>query len=142
MSVREWWTVILTALAAPVGSIAIGLGLGRWAEATTGGMAVLGLLVVGIWLGGPLLATIVFAICLVTLLRPSPIRRWIALLLMLAAVIVEAMIVLIGLRLVAGSASPEIGLAIVAVVAIGLLGAGAVIAISASRRRIIGEAAD
>ena len=56
MDPRAWWTVILTALAGPVGSIGLGVGLARWAEATTGGMAVLAGGVVGLWLGAPLAA--------------------------------------------------------------------------------------
>jgi hypothetical protein len=142
MAAREWWTVILTALAGPVGSGLAGFGLARWAEATTGGMAELAAGVAGLWLGAPLLAVIVFAICLVTLMRPLPVRRGIALIVMVAAAIVEAIAVLIGLRVVGGSATPEIGLVIVAFCAIGILGAGAVLAIRASRRRIIVKAAD
>jgi hypothetical protein len=142
VAAREWWTVILTALAGPVGSVLAGFGLARWAEATTGGMAVLAAGVAGLWLGAPLLAVIVFAICLVTLMRPLPVRRGIALVVMVAAAIVEAIAVLIGLRVVGGSATPEIGLVIVAFCAIGILGAGAVLAIRASRRRIIVKAAD
>jgi hypothetical protein len=142
MAAREWWTVILTALAGPVGSVLAGFGLARWAEATTGGMAELAAGVAGLWLGAPLLAVIVFAICLVTLMRPLPVRRGIALIVMVAAAIVEAIAVLIGLRVVGGSATPEIGLVIVAFCAIGILGAGAVLAIRASRRRIIVKAAD
>jgi hypothetical protein len=135
-------TVILTALAGPAGSAGLGLGLGRWAEATTGGMAVLGALVLGIWLGGPLLALLVFTLCLNTLLRPLAIRRWMALLLMLAAVIVQATVALIGLRFVGGSASPEVGLALLLIPAVGVLAGGAFVAITASRRRITAEPAD
>ena len=94
MDAREWWTVIFTALAGPFGSIGLGIGLARWADATTGGMAALAGGVVGLWLGAPLAALMVFAICLFTVARPLPLRRWIALLVMLAAVIVEAIVVL------------------------------------------------
>ena len=142
MGRSAWLTVILTALAGPVGSIGIGLGLARWAEATTGGMAVLAAGVVGLWLGAPLLALIVFGICLVTVMRGADVRRGIALLIMLATVMVEAIVALIGLRLVGGSASPEVGLVIVAFCAIGVLGAGAFFALSLSRRRIGPKAAD
>ena len=118
MDAREWWTVILTALAGPFGSIGLGIGLARWADATTGGMAALAGGVVGLWLGAPLAALIVFAICLFTVARPLPLRRWIALLVMLAAVIVEAIVVLFGLRLTGGMATPEFGLIVVAIVAV------------------------
>lgn len=142
MGTREWWTVILTALAGPVGSVGLGLGLARWAEATTGGMAVLAGGVVGLWLGAPLMAIIVFAVCLLTVLRHEPLRRGIALLVMLAAVIVEAFLMLIGLRLVGGSSSPEVGLVIVSILALGVLGAGAHIALRLSHRRIPADPAD
>ena len=140
MGSREWWTVILTALAGPVGSIGLGIGLARWAEATTGGMAVLAGGVVGLWLGAPLAALIVFAICLVTVARGARLRRWIALLVMLATVIVEAIVVLFGLRLTGGMATPEIGLIVIAVVAMGVLGGGAAVALSSARRADQGEA--
>ena len=135
MSSRSWWTVVLSAIAGPVGSIGLGVGLARLADATTGGMASLAGGVVGLWLGAPLLVFIVFAVCLVTVARPLPLRRWLALLIMLAAVIVEAFIVLIGLRIAGSMATPEIGLVVVAFVAIGVLGAGAHVALSIAQRR-------
>ena len=134
MDAREWWIVILTALAGPFGSIGLGIGLARWADATTGGMAALAGGVVGLWLGAPLAALIVFAICLFTVARPLPLRRWIALLVMLAAVIVEAIVVLFGLRLTGGMATPEFGLIVVAIVAMGVLGGGASLALRSARR--------
>lgn len=145
MGAREWWTVILTALAGPVGSIGLGVGLARWAEATTGGMAVLAGGVVGLWLGAPLAALVVFAVCLFTVARSLPLRRWIALLVMLAAVIVEAIVVLLGLRLTGGMATPEIGLVLVAIVAMGVLGGGARLALRAAAdpaRPLSDESAD
>ena len=142
VNAREWWSVILTALAAPVGSISLGIGLARWADATTGGMAVLAGGVVGLWVGAPLAAFLVFVVCVLTLMRHSPMRRWLALLVMLAGAVAEAVFVLIGLRLVGGSTSPELGLVVVAVLAIGLLGGSALVAVSVSRRRIVDGAAD
>lgn len=139
---RAWWTVILTALAGPVGSIGLGIGLARWAEATTGGMAVLAGGVAGMWLGAPLAAFIVFAICLATVARPLPLRRWRALLVMLAAVIVEAIAMLIGLRLTGGMATPEIGLVLVAIVAMGVLGGGAALALRTAMRASVAPTAD
>lgn len=134
MSSRSWWTVILTALAGPVGSVGLGVGLARLAEATTGGMASLAGGVMGLWLGAPLAALVVFALCLLTILRGAPLRRWIALLVMLLTVFSEAIAVLIGLRISGGMATPEIGLAIVAIVAIGLLGGGAYVALHLAAR--------
>ena len=142
VNARKWWTVILTALAAPVGSLGLGLGLARGAEATPGGMATLAGAVVGLWLGAPLAALIAFAVCLLTVMRHAPLRRWLALLVMLAAVMAEAVVVLIGLRFVGGSPSPEIGLVVVAVLSMGLLGGGAYVALTVSRRRIVDGAAD
>ena len=133
---RGWWTVILTALAGPVGSIGLGLGLARWADATTGGMASLAGGVVGLWLGAPLAAFVVFVICLVTLMRRQPLRRWIAVLVMLAAVITEAIAVLIGLRVTVGMPTPEIGLVVVAIIAVGALGGGAYLALRAAARQV------
>lgn len=136
MEPRGWWTVILTALAGPVGSIGLGLGLARWADATTGGMASLAGGVVGLWLGAPLTAFLVFVICMLTLMREQPLRRWIAVLVMLAAVLAEAIIVLIGLRVTVGMPTPEIGLVVVAIIAVGALGGGAYLALRAAARQV------
>lgn len=134
--------MILTALAGPVGSVLAGVGLARSAEASSGGMAGLAAGVIGLWLGAPLFALIVFAVCLVTVMRGAPLRRWVAALLMLAAVIVEAVVALIGLGVAARSGTADVGLVIVAFCAIGILGLGASIALRASRRRIDVETAD
>lgn len=142
MGAREWWTVVLSALAGPAGSIGLGIGLARLADATTGGMAALAGGVVGLWLGAPLAALIAFAICLVTVARPLPLRRWLALLVMLAAVIVEAIAMLIGLRLAGGMATPEIGLVVIAIVAMGVLGGGAAVALRAAVRTPMAVTAD
>lgn len=128
--------MILTALAGPVGSIGLGLGLARWADATTGGMASLAGGVVGLWLGAPLAAFLVFVICMLTLMREQPLRRWIAVLVMLAAVLAEAIIVLIGLRVTVGMPTPEIGLVVVAIIAVGVLGGGAYLALTVAARRV------
>ncbi len=134
MGTRGWWTVILTALAGPVGSVGLGFGLARWAEATTGGMAVLAGGVVGLWLGAPIAALIVFAIGLVTVARPLHLRRWIALLVMLATVVVEAIVALLGLSLTGRLGTADIGLVLIAIVAIGVLGGGAALALRSARR--------
>jgi hypothetical protein len=133
---RGWWTVILTGLAGPVGSVGLGLGLARWADATTGGMASLAGGVVGLWLGAPLAAFLVFVICVLTLVRGQPLRRWVAVLVMLAAVIAEAIIVLVGLRVTVGMPTPEIGLVVVAIIAVGALCGGAYLALTVAARRI------
>ena len=127
---------MLTGFAGPVGSLGLGIGLARWADATTGGMASLAGGVVGLWLGAPLAAFVVFVICLVTLMRRQPLRRWIAVLVMLAVVIAEAIAVLIGLRVTGGMSTPEIGLMVVAIMAIGVLGGGAYVALTAAARRV------
>ena len=129
-----WATVGLTAVAGPVGSFALGIGLARWADATTGGMAGLAGGVAGLLLGAPLAAFIVFAVCLATVLRGRPLRRWIALLIMAAAVLAEAIAVVLGFRVTAGMAAPEIGLVGVLIVAIGILAGGAYLAVTAARR--------
>lgn len=126
--------MLLTALAGPVGSVGLGVGLARLADATTGGMASLAGGVVGLWLGAPLAALIVFAICLVTVARSLPLRRWIALLVMLAAVVVEAIAVLVGLGVNARLAAPDVGLVLIAFVAVGVLGGGAYAGLRVSMR--------
>ncbi len=127
---------MLTGFAGPVGSLGLGIGLARWADATTGGMASLAGGVVGLWLGAPLAAFVVFVICLVTLMRRQPLRRWVAVLVMLAAVITEAIAVLIGLRVTVGMPTPEIGLVVVAIIAVGALGGGAYLALRAAARQV------
>lgn len=129
-----WWTVALTTIAGPIGSIGFGFGLARLAEATTGGMASLAGAVIGLWLGAPFLALVVFSLCLFTLARSLPLRRGIAVLLMLATVIIEAVVILVGLRIMSGADSPEFGMAAIAIIAVGVLGAGAYLSLSIARR--------
>ena len=135
MDGRGWWTVVLTVLAGPLGSFGLGFALARWAEATTGGMAVLAGGVVGLWLGAPLLALIVYAVCLVTVMRGVPMRRGRAILIMLAAVVVEATAIIIGFRVTAGMATPETGLVALLVVAVGILAGGAYLGLVVARAR-------
>jgi hypothetical protein len=68
-------------------------------------------------------------------MRERPLRRWIAVLVMLAAVLAEAIIVLIGLRVTVGMPTPEIGLVVVAIIAVGALGGGAYLALRAAARQ-------
>ena len=142
MPSRAWWTVVITALAGPLGSIGLGVGLARLADATTGGMASLAGGVVGLWLGAPLAALIVFAICLVTVARPLPLRRGVSLRVMLAAVVIESIVVLVALSVTARLATPDVGLVLVAIVAVGLLGGGAYAALRMSVRASHSAAAD
>ena len=135
MAPSGWWTVLLTALAGPLGSFGLALGLGRWAEATTGGMAVLAGTVAGLVFGAPLAALVVFGICLVTLLRGVPLRRWIALLIMVATACVQWIVMVIGLRMVGGMAEPQVGLVVTAMAITVVLGLGAYLALRAARRR-------
>lgn len=134
MTARGWWTVVLTALAGPLGSIGLGIALARWADATTGGMAGLAGGVAGLLLGAPLGALLAFAICLLTVMREVPMRRWLAMAIMCAAVIGEGLVMLVGLRLTGGMATPEIGLVAVAVAILLVLAAGAYAALLAARR--------
>jgi hypothetical protein len=131
---RGWWTVILTALAGPLGGFGLGLALARVAEATTGGMAVLAWAVVGLMFGVPLAALVVFGICLVTLMRGVAMRRWLALLVMLATVVAGFVVTLIGLRMVGGMSQPQLGLIGTGVAVTVVLGLGAAVALIASRR--------
>ena len=129
-----WWTVALTGVAGPLGSFGLALGLGRWAEATTGGMAVLAGTVAGLLFGAPLTALIVFGICLVTLLRGVLLRRWIALLIMLATACVQWIGMVIGLRLVGGMSEPQVGLVVAAMAITVVLGLGAYLALRTAQR--------
>ena len=126
---------MITALAGPAGSFGLGFGLARWADATTGGMAGLAGGVAGLLFGAPLLAFIVYAVCLVTVLRGHSLRRGIALLVMLGAVVIEVFVVILGFRLTAGIATPEAGLIGVLVMAVGTLAAGAYLGLVAAGRR-------
>lgn len=142
MGWREVLTAVLTALAVPLGSVLFGFGLSRLGDATTGGMAGLAGGVVGLWLGGPFLALVVFGICLVTLLRSAPVRHWLALAIMVAFSFAEVIIVLLGLGFAGRGSAADLALVVTAVVAIGLVGAGAYIALLVSRRSDVPAAAD
>ena len=85
MEPRGWWTVGLTALAGPVGAVA-----GAFVVYTLGG-ASMGLAagVGGLILGGPLLAVVVFGICLLTLLKDWGLKGRLALSLMVAAALLD-----------------------------------------------------
>ena len=134
MDGRGWWTVVLTALASPLGSFGIGLALARGAESTTGGMAVLAWAVVGLLIGGPLASLTVFGVCLVTLMRGLPLRRSVAMLLMAVTVTVGFFATIIGLRLVVGMEQPQVGLVVTVLATALIVGVGAFVALMLSRR--------
>lgn len=128
-----WWTVGLTALAAPMGSVVAALALGQVVAPSSGGMEDLAAFVVGLWLGAPLVALLVFAVCVFTLLRDVPMRRWFALGVMLGFVVLEALVMLVGLRFVGSGAAEEVGLVVVGVLCTLVIGVGAFIAIRWAR---------
>ena len=136
MTGRGWWTVVLTALAAPLGSFGLALGLARSAEMSTGGMAVLAGAIAGLVFGAPLTAIIVYGICLVTLMRGAPLRRWISLLIMLATAVAALVVIIVGLRIVGGMAYPQAGLVGTGVVVAIIVGAGAYAGLMAARRPV------
>lgn len=126
MEPRGWWTVALTALAGPLGAIA-----GAFLLYTIGGDS-LGLAagVGGLILGGPLVAVAVFGICLVTLLKDWALRTRIAMSLMVAAALLDAIIIVLALRAIGGSSFADAALYGVGIMSAAVLGAGAHVAIS------------
>ena len=128
MEPRGWWTVGLTALAGPVGAVA-----GAFALSTLGG-ASLGLAagVGGLILGGPLVSVIVFGICLLTLLRDWGLKGRLAIALMVAAALLDAIIIVLGLRAIGGSSFADAGLFGLGLMSMAVLGAGAHVAITTS----------
>jgi hypothetical protein len=122
MEPRGWWTVGLTALAGPLG--AVGAAALLYA---IGGLAVG---VGGLILGGPLVAVAVFGVCLLTLLRDWGLKQRLAISLMVAAALLDAIIVVLALRAIGGSSFADAGLYGVAIMSMGVLGAGAHVAIT------------
>lgn len=121
-----WWTVGLTALAGPVGAVA-----GAFVFYTLGG-ANMGLAagVGGLILGGPLLAVVVFGVCLLTLLKDWGLKGRLALSLMVAAALLDAIIVVLALRAIGGSSFADAALFGVGIMSMAVLGAGAHVAIT------------
>ena len=126
MESRGWWTVGLTALAGPVGAVA-----GAFVFYTLGG-ASMGLAagVGGLILGGPLLAVVVFGVCLLTLLKDWGLKGRLALSLMVAAALLDAIIVVLALRAIGGSSFADAALFGVGIMSMAVLGAGAHVAIT------------
>ena len=125
MEPRGWWTVGLTALAGPVGAVA-----GAFVFYTVGGNFALAAGVGGLILGGPLLAVVVFGICLLTLLKDWGLKGRVALSLMVAAALLDAIIVVLALRAIGGSSFADAALFGVGIMSMAVLGAGAHVAIS------------
>lgn len=127
---RGWWTVGLTALAGPLGAVA-----GAFVFYTIGGEG-LGLAagVGGLILGGPLAAVAVFGICLLTLLRDWGLKGRIAMSLMVAAALLDAIIIVLALRAIGGSSFADTALYGVGIMSMAVLGAGAHVAITTADR--------
>jgi len=129
MEPRGWWTVALTALAGPVGAVA-----GAFLLYTVGGSFGLAAGVGGLILGGPLLAVAVFAICLVTLLKDWGLKGRLATSLMVAAALLDAIVIVLALRAIGGSSFADTALYGVGIMSMAVLGAGAHVAISTADR--------
>lgn len=125
MEPRGWWTVGLTALAGPVGAVA-----GAFLLYTVGGSFGLAAGVGGLILGGPFLAVVVFGICLLTLLQDWGLKGRLALALMVAAALLDAIIVVLALRAIGGSSFADAALFGVGIMSMAVLGAGAHVAIT------------
>ena len=137
MNARTGSTVVLTALSGPLGAVAAGAALARIADATQGGMAGLAAGVVGLFVGGPILAFAVFVICAFALARPR--RRGVAIACMLAACIVDGVVILIGLVVTARSQADAAGVLALGALSAAVLGAGAWLALKAADRQSGGE---
>jgi hypothetical protein len=129
MEPRGWWTVALTALAGPVGAVA-----GAFLLYTVGGSFGLAAGVGGLILGGPPLAVAVFAICLVTLLKDWGLKGRLATSLMVAAALLDAIVIVLALRAIGGSSFADTALYGVGIMSMAVLGAGAHVAISTADR--------
>ena len=126
MEPRGWWTVGLTALAGPVGAVAGAALLYTIGGASFGVAAGVG----GLILGGPLVAVAVFGICLLTLLKDWGLKGRLALSLMVAAALLDAIIVVLALRAISGSSFADAALYGVGIMSMAVLGAGAHVAIT------------
>ncbi len=129
MEPRGWWTFGLTALAGPVGAVA-----GAFVLYTVGGGAGLAAGVGGLILGGPLLAVAVFGVCLLTLLKDWDLKGRVALSLMVAAALLDAIIIVLGLRAIGGSSFADAALFGLGLMSMAVLGSGAHVAITTADR--------
>lgn len=120
---RETVTVALTTIAGPVGAVAMGAALARLADAMEGGMAGLAAGVGGLFIGGPILAFLVFGLCLAVLILPRPQNPLKALGIMAIACLVDGAVVMVGLAITARTGAGElaiIGVAVLSMVALAL----------------------
>lgn len=129
MEPRGWWTVALTALAGPIGAMA-----GAFVLYTAGGSFGLAAGVGGLILGGPLMAVVVFGICLLTLLKDWGLTGRLAMSLMVAAALLDAIIIVLALRAIGGSSFADVALFGVGLMSMAVLGAGAHVAITTADR--------
>ena len=97
---------------------------------TVGGSFGLAAGVGGLILGGPFLAVVVFGICLLTLLKDWGLKGRLALALMVAAALLDAIIVVLALRAIGGSSFADAALFGVGIMSMAVLGAGAHVAIT------------
>ena len=88
----------------------------------------------GLILGGPLLAVAVFGLCLLTLLKDWDLRARVAMSLMVAAALLDAIIIVLGLRAIGGSSFADFALYGLGLMSMAVLGAGAHVAISTADR--------
>lgn len=129
MEPRGWWTVGLTALAGPAGAVA-----GAFLLYTVGGSFGLAAGVGGLILGGPLLAVVVFGVCLLTLLKDWALKGRVAMSLMVAAALLDAIIIVLALRAIGGSSFADVALFGIGLMSMAVLGAGAHVAVTTSDR--------
>lgn len=129
MEPRGWWTVGLTALAGPVGAVG-----GAFVLYAAGGSFGVAAGVGGLILGGPLLAVAVFGVCLLTLLKDWDLKNRIALSLMVAAALLDAIIIVLALRAIGGSSFADVALFGVGIMSMAVLASGAHVAISTADR--------
>ena len=129
MEPRGWWTVGLTALAGPVGAVA-----GAFVLYALGGGFGLAAGVGGLILGGPLLAVVVFGVCLLTLLKDWALKGRVAMSLMVAAALLDAIIIVLALRAIGGSSFADVALFGIGLMSMAVLGAGAHVSITTSDR--------
>ncbi len=126
MEPRGWLTVGLTALAGPLGAVG-GAALLYVVGGSSFGLAAG---VGGLILGGPLVAVGVFAVCLFTLLKDWDLRQRVAMPLMVAAALLDAIIVVLALRAISGSSFADAAFYGVGIMSMAVLGAGAHVAIT------------
>jgi hypothetical protein len=122
---------IVCGLCGPVGAVVAALALSKAADLNNGGMAGLAGLVSGLMVGGPLLAFLAF--CLLMALPPgrSVHKKWLAIVVMLAAALIDLAVAVIGIVLMARSGGSPLALVLVAVVSIAALAYGAILAVRA-----------